>query len=506
MELLAATAVALFGYYSSVNKGRRGDGRKKSYAPLNDATEQNDALPTDLIKGYTKDSEDRWNEARVPKVSGIITPDTRPAEIMPFFTSAKTQNTNSAVKQRKMELFTGNLLEETSKTGTWKHKVEADSMFKPAAQGVVTSGGTVGNPQGDADLDKARMIQSKLQNNVLPTEQLRVGPGMAVGPDVAATGGFHQFYRQLPLNVNEYKLTQLPGRPNHGASAVQRPESAQMVTVNHNPGSLNWTLEDRPMMATQAAALAHSTTQTADVVRPFAGLKPMEKNYAGIKGVSALEAPQIASYDDMTRGRTKLFETDDISNPVINRTGTRAGLGGYTFSTDTTLKPWSQRGQQLSRPTAGPKTAIPAPQMAAHEMRSTARQTQTRELTNPAGRMNVFRSRDGGKVGSKRYPRYDALAHATSKAPVQIPKGTEGMPVRTGSKRVLRNPWLNDGVIAGQRKQNERNPYAHDVSKCGGGTNASADHPLPQLRIAADPWTPRKNKGLQLYPKWASSS
>lgn len=501
MELLAATAVALFGYYSSMNKGGR-EIKRKTYAALNDATEQNDAFPTDMVKGYRKDSEDRWNEARVPKVSGIITPDTRPAEIMPFFTSAKTQNTNSAVKQRKMELFTGNLLEDTSKTGTWKHKVEADTMFGPIAQGVVTSGGTVGNPQGDAELDKARMIQSKRQNNVLPTEQLRVGPGMAVGPDVAATGGFHQFYRQLPLNVNEYKLTQLPGRANHGASAVEKPESAQMVTVNHNPGSLNWTLEDRPMMATQAAVLAHSTTQTADIVRPFAGLRPMEKNYAGIKGMAELKAPRVTSYDDMTRGRTKLFETDDITNPVINRTGARAGLGGYTFSTDTALKPWSQRGQQLARSTGGPKTAIPAPQMAAEERRSTARQNQGRELTNPAGRMNVFRPRDGGKVGAKKYPRYDALAHATSKAPVQIPKGSDGIPVRTGSKRVLRNPWLNDGVAAGLRRQNERNPYAHDVSKCEGGTNAGPDHPLPQLRIAADPWEPKEE--MQLYPEWAS--
>lgn len=499
MELLAATAVALLGYYTSMNKGIN-QGKRKSYASLNDSTTQNDEMPTDMIKQFTRDSETRWDAARVPKVSGIITPDTRPAEIMPFFTSAKTQNTNSAVKQRKMELFTGNLLEETSETGAWKHKVEAPNMFGPTAQGVVTSGGTVGNPQGDAELDKARMIQSKLQNNVLPAEQLRVGPGMAVGPDVAATGGFHQFYRQLPLNVNEYKLTQLPGRANHGASRVQKPESSQMVNVNHNPGSLNWTLEDRPMMATQASVLAQSTTKTADVVRGFAGKKPLENDYKGIKGMSALDAPRVTAYDDQTRGRTKLFESDDISDPVINRTGARAGLGGYMFATDTTLKPWSQRGQSI-RPTAGPKAAVPGPQMAAEEMRSTARQNQNRALTNPAGRMNVFDVNTGGKVGVRKYPRYDALEHTVSKAPVQVPTGTDGVNVRNGSKKVLRNPWLDDSVIAGQRKQNELNPYAHDVS-CG----AVADHPLPQFRVDAKKWTPPKNGQPQMYPKWASSS
>lgn len=324
---------------------------------------------------------------------------------------------------------------------------------------------------------------------------------MAVGPDVAATGGFHQFYRQLPLNVNEYKLTQLPGGVNHGASAVQKPESSQMVNVNHHPGALTWSLEDRPMMATQAAVLAQSTTQTGDIVRPFAGLKPLEKNYTGIKGMSALDAPQVTAYDDQTRGRVKLFESDDISNPTINRTGARAGLGGYMFATDTTLKPWSQRGQS-DRPTAGPKAAVPGPQMSAREMRSTARQNQNRALTNPAGRMNVFNLNTGGKVGTKKYPRYDAMEHAVSKAPVQIPTGTDGVGVRNGSKKVLRNPWLDDSVVAGQRKQNELNPYAHDVSKCG----ASADHPLPQFRVDAKKWTPPKNGQPQMYPQWASSS
>ncbi len=499
MELLAATGVALWGYYSSVKNGRRSR-RKRSYAPLNDSTEENDTMPTDLVKQYIKDSETRWDTARVPKVSGIITPDTRPAEIMPFFTSAKTQNTNAAVKQRKMELFTGNLLEGTSETGTWKHKVEAQNMFSATAQGVVTSGGTVGNPQGDSDLDKARMAQGKNQNNVLPAEQLRVGPGLGVGPDVAATGGFHQFYRQLPLNVNEYKLTQLPGGVNHGASAVEKQEAPQRVTVNHHPDALVWSLEDRPLMATQAAVLAQSTTQAGDVVRPFHNRKPLETGYLGPKGTTAIKGPQSTEFDEPTRGRVKLGERDDASDPTINRNGTRAGIGGYLFAEDTSKKPTTQRGQ-TERPVAGPTSIIPAPQTAAREMRSTARQSQNRSLTNPAGRMNVFHPETQGKVGTRTYPRYDAMQYATSKAPVQIPTGTDGSPVRMGSKKVLRNPWFDDGAVAGQYQQHKRNPYSHDVGsakKCDG----FVDQPLPQLRFDASPWNPAGK--LQLYPSWVN--
>lgn len=492
MELLAATGVALWGYYSSLkNKRPR---RPKKYADLNDSTEENETMPTDLIKKYTKDSEARWDAARVPKVSGIITPDTRPAEIMPFFTSAKTQNTNAAVKQRKMELFTGNLLEGTSETGTWKHKVESPVMFSATAQGVVTSGGTVGNPQGDADLDKARMVQGKSQNNVLPAEQLRVGPGLGVGPDVAATGGFHQFYRQLPLNVNEYKLTQLPGGVNHGASAVEKQEAPQRVTVNHHPDALVWSLEDRPLMATQAAVLAQSTTAEGNVVRPFHARKPLESGYTGPKGTTAIRGPQSSEFDEPTRGRARFVE--DASDPVINRTGARAGIGGYTFSTDTSKKPATQRGQS-ERPVAGPSAIVPGPQTAPEEMRSTARQSQNRSLTNPAGRMNVFRPMDQGKVGTRSYPRYDAMNYATSKAPVQIPTGTDGSPVRSGTKKVLRNPWFNDRVVSQQYEQHKRNPYSHDV----GAPGTEAGRPFPQERFDATPWHSCKG-AQQIYPPW----
>lgn len=46
---------------------------------------------------------------------------------------------------------------------------------------------------------------SNTANNTLPFEQIRVGPGLGVGNDVAATGGFHSDYRILPKNLLENK-------------------------------------------------------------------------------------------------------------------------------------------------------------------------------------------------------------------------------------------------------------------------------------------------------------
>jgi hypothetical protein len=60
------------------------------------------------------------------------------------------------------------------------------------------------------DLYGRENITNKM-NNVPPIERMNVGPGLGVGPDVPATGGFQQFFRVLPNNINEERLTTLPG-------------------------------------------------------------------------------------------------------------------------------------------------------------------------------------------------------------------------------------------------------------------------------------------------------
>jgi len=59
-----------------------------------------------------------------------------------------------------------------------------------------------------------RQFVTNIQNNLAPVEQpKRVGPGLGVGPNVAAAGGFQDYFRALPVNVNEEGLTTLKGLP-----------------------------------------------------------------------------------------------------------------------------------------------------------------------------------------------------------------------------------------------------------------------------------------------------
>ena len=57
-----------------------------------------------------------------------------------------------------------------------------------------------------------RMFDNGRMNNISPIEKQLVGPGIAVGPDVPAAGGFQQLVRVNPDNVGAYRLTTLPGR------------------------------------------------------------------------------------------------------------------------------------------------------------------------------------------------------------------------------------------------------------------------------------------------------
>lgn len=62
------------------------------------------------------------------------------------------------------------------------------------------------------DMANRQYITNKM-NNLSPLEQPKnVGPGLGLDPTVPAGGGFHDFFRALPTNINEERLTTIEGR------------------------------------------------------------------------------------------------------------------------------------------------------------------------------------------------------------------------------------------------------------------------------------------------------
>ena len=61
---------------------------------------------------------------------------------------------------------------------------------------------------------------SNKMNNLQPIERKNVGPGLGVDSSVPATGGFQQYFRVLPNNVNDERLIQLKGNTGGPVDAV----------------------------------------------------------------------------------------------------------------------------------------------------------------------------------------------------------------------------------------------------------------------------------------------
>ena len=85
-----------------------------------------------------------------------------------------------------------------------EHKREM-ANFGDIAPGTRSSGQEMGDMRN-------RMYDHGRMNNLSPIEKELVGPGLGLGANVPAAGGFQQMIRVNPVNVGEYKLTTLPGR------------------------------------------------------------------------------------------------------------------------------------------------------------------------------------------------------------------------------------------------------------------------------------------------------
>ena len=83
------------------------------------------------------------------------------------------------------------------------------------------------------DLYNREYITNKM-NNVSPLEAPNtVGPGLGVGPNVKAAGGFHDYFRALPTNINEEKLTTIEGRPGPPSPVVKNGGAAYIGDITH---------------------------------------------------------------------------------------------------------------------------------------------------------------------------------------------------------------------------------------------------------------------------------
>lgn len=145
---------------------------------------------------------------------------------VPFFRSEKSQNTNDALKDRRLETFTGvNNTDYTSKR---------EVVSIPPVKELTHINGVTFQP----DIDRYKgYVANNRQHNVSPIEKQYVGPGLGIPTDQPSAGGFHQRFRIMPNNVNEYRKNTFGAEIIPGKSHINNRTSdtfKQSTNVNHN--------------------------------------------------------------------------------------------------------------------------------------------------------------------------------------------------------------------------------------------------------------------------------
>ena len=104
----------------------------------------------------------------------------------------------------------------------------------PNLQDMTQTNGRFPFGQPVYDMYNRQYVTNKM-NNVNPLESPNtVGPGLGVGPNVKAAGGFHDYFRALPNNINEEKLTTIEGRPGPPSAVVPSGGAGGMGEITHN--------------------------------------------------------------------------------------------------------------------------------------------------------------------------------------------------------------------------------------------------------------------------------
>jgi hypothetical protein len=148
----------------------------------------------------------------------------------------------------------------TGMDDTYMNKREVGPMFSPAEQ---QTNWVYGMPLFRPDMSQYSQSLNNMRNDLRPIESVQVGPGISLDPEVPASGGFHEFTRVMPNNVNNYKANQLENRvnagkhfasnlptsyPGVGVSKDMNPNQTRAPGITKNRPNTYWDQTRRPTM------------------------------------------------------------------------------------------------------------------------------------------------------------------------------------------------------------------------------------------------------------------
>ena len=175
-----------------------------------------------------------------------------------------TQYLENSQVQQKMEMYTGLRQKRDRETLGVPTKKEALNLFTPAEK---TTGYGYQYGSGGPGLAITRQKEMedlkqtlKFKTNEQPFEKLHIGPGISVGTEVPAAGGFQQYTRIMPDNISDYSANQLPGMVAGGKWLYANAPTSQQPVIKNRPDAFYSMCQHEPMPA--------RSTITAEMTRP----------------------------------------------------------------------------------------------------------------------------------------------------------------------------------------------------------------------------------------------
>lgn len=222
-----------------------------------------------------------------------------------YYRSAKSQNTSDSVKDLRVQQFTG------TDDVIYKPKKEVKNMFHFKHNKQNIYGSQPDNEETRLDVYKNSL--TGIQNNVGPVKKKLIGPGLNTKD--ASKGGYHQYFRILPDNVNGYKKNNFKGRVISGKAVTQ--ERTLISNQNKKLPDRFYSIDKRPPVQSKFGVNAPTANRTYNAKCTQRG---NELEYAGPGSMyngSQQQQNQTRTYDRTQCGQT------------LNAAQEDSGIGGY---------------------------------------------------------------------------------------------------------------------------------------------------------------------------------
>ena len=171
---------------------------------------------------------------------------------------------------------------------------------------------------------------SNKMNNLNPNGMpMQVGPGLGVGSNVAAVGGFQQFFRILPNNPNDERLIQLKGNMGGPVDSVVKNggtvmgELTQFPSKTYTRDPIQSRAEGQGGAVTGPESRPTFTKTSRSTIRDETGKRDGDNLEFGIAQYNVYQA-----FGDMGGARKLARSTDNRSNPDRAATGGRMNVTG----------------------------------------------------------------------------------------------------------------------------------------------------------------------------------